>query len=412
MVKKRFEFPVKVTKAYIDASGDKHVIAVASDTGIDWYNEKMDISALDDMVKYAKMTKENKPEEGLVDLLETHWSTFGIGFLVNGWINRNVETGFYEFVCDIKLKMSYAMAQELYDDVSKGVCDKQLSVGGYIDGDDGYDWEETEFVDDEGNTIFEWIGVIKGFILDHVACTREGWAANPRTGFLNAIALSLKDKEFQTKAKDWEDKRLSVTKNSHQKTWVEKVYSDIGKLVYRLFKEGDIDHMENLEKAKTLAGELKSLVPSLTKEQAAEILKCIVVESGEPSNPTESEVEVPKSLTIEEVVAKSTEIATELIEKAKGELRDELVAKANEALEAKFAEFSTKMSEVETKVETLVPLTEKMASLEAIPNSLEEVKKSFGDRLEVLESATPPSKGADGVELKTKEDKPVKTSVW
>lgn len=420
MIKRSFEFPVKVIKAYEDKAGDKHVIAVASDTGIDWYQERMALSALEDMIKYAKMTKENKPEEGLVDLLETHWSTFGIGFLVDGFINRNVETGFYEFVCDIKLKMSYAMAQELYDDVSKGVCDKQLSVGGWIDGEEGYDWEEVEFTDEDGNKIMEWIGVIKGFILDHVACTREGWAANPRTGFLSAIAKSLHSNEYQNKSKEWAVERSkredivtkdALDKNKPQKITLEKVYNNIGKAVYNLFKGGDIDRMENLDKAKSLAEELKSILGTLPVEGAEEIKKSLgldVVKSEEVVSEGVLKSEEVKPLTMDEVVAKATEMleakATEILAKSREDFLAEMTKVSTD--------ISTKMAEVSTKVDSLLPISEKIAGLDVLTTSLDEVKKSIGDRLEILENAAPNPKGADGVNMSKVEIPVVKTSVW
>lgn len=418
MIKRSFEFPVKVVKAYVDKAGDKHVIAVASDTGIDWYQERMALSALEDMTRYAKMTKENKPEEGLVDLLETHWSTFGIGYQVDGFINRNVDTGFYEFVCDIKLKMSYAMAQELYDDVARGVCDKQLSVGGWIDGEDGYDWEEVAFTDEDGNKIMEWIGVIKRFILDHVACTREGWAANPRTGFLSAIAKSLHSSEFQNKSKEWAIERSKregiVTKditseNKPQKNTLERVYNIIGKAIYSLFKEGDIDRMENLDKAKSLAEELKGILETLPEESVEEVKKSLgIAKIEEEVVKTEPEPEVVPSLTMDDVVAKAAEMleakATEILEKS----RLELVEKMEEVS----ADFTSKMAEVSTKIDALAPITEKISSIDSLSTSFEEVKKSLSERIDVIENMAPESKVADGVD-KSKVDVPVVSkSIW
>lgn len=418
MIKRSFEFPVKVVKAYVDKSGDKHVIAIASDTGIDWYQERMALSALENMTEYAKKAKENKPEEGLVDLLETHWSTFGIGFLVDGFINRNIETGFYEFVCDIKLKMSYAMAQELYDDVSRGICDKQLSVGGWIDGEDGYDWEEVEFIDEDGNKIMEWIGVIKGFILDHVACTREGWAANPRAGFLSAIAKSLHSHEYQDKSKEWaieRSKREGIVtkgvpeKNKPQKNTLEKVYSNIGKAVYNLFKEGDIDRMENLDKAKALAEELKSILEALPTEEAGEVRKSLgLVVTKAVEAETETEKTVVPSLTMDDVVAKATEMleakATEILEKS----REELAAKITEVS----SDITAKMAEVSTKMGAFATISEKVASIDTLSASFDEVKKSLSERLDAIENMAPESKVADGVDKAKVEAPVVNKSVW
>ena len=71
MTKKRFEFPLRTVKAFIGSDGLKHIVAVASDNKLDLYQEYFDISALSDMTKNCNSVKENKPQEGLVDLMES-----------------------------------------------------------------------------------------------------------------------------------------------------------------------------------------------------------------------------------------------------------------------------------------------------------------------------------------------------
>lgn len=180
---RKFEFPISVQKAYIGDDGLKHVIAVASDNKLDLYQEYFALSALEDMVNAANSTKPNKPSEGLVDLMETHYETFSFGYAVKGWLNRNPIKETFEFWVDFALRKNAWQGDLLYEEVKNGENVKQLSVGGYIEDDDDIVFETEEFEDDEGNTIEMTVVRLEHIVLEHVATTPEGWAANPRTRF-------------------------------------------------------------------------------------------------------------------------------------------------------------------------------------------------------------------------------------
>jgi hypothetical protein len=180
---RKFEFPLRVSKAYTDKDGLKHVIGVASDNRLDHYKEYFALSALEDMVKAARSTKPNKPEEGLVDLMETHYETFGFGYAVDGWINKNPEADSFEFWVDFALRPDAWPGNVLYDEVKNKQNVKQLSVGGYIEDEDDIVFEDVEFEDDEGNVVEMRVTRLEHIVLEHVATTPEGWAANPRTRF-------------------------------------------------------------------------------------------------------------------------------------------------------------------------------------------------------------------------------------
>jgi len=200
-----------------------------------------------------------------------------------------------------------------------------------------------------------------------------------------------------------------TSENKPQKNTLERVYNIIGKAIYSLFKEGDIDRMENLDKAKSLAEELKGILETLPEESVEEVKKSLgIAKIEEEVVKTEPEPEVVPSLTMDDVVAKAAEMleakATEILEKS----RLELVEKMEEVS----ADFTSKMAEVSTKIDALAPITEKISSIDSLSTSFEEVKKSLSERMDVIENMAPESKVADGVD-KSKVDVPVVSkSIW
>ena len=115
--KRRFEFPLRTVKAFENSDGIKHIVAVASDDKLDLYHEYFDITALADMAKDCQSVKENKPTEGLVDLMETHSESFGFGYAADGWINRDKtedDANIYELYVDFALKPGYPCGNELF----------------------------------------------------------------------------------------------------------------------------------------------------------------------------------------------------------------------------------------------------------------------------------------------------------
>lgn len=191
-VLKRFEFPITVQKAY-EEDKKYFVEAIASDTGLDAYYEKVSENAIDKMVDQIK-------KEAVI-ILPTHWSTFDIGKVINsekvdGVFRQNDESDLKALKVVIELNMTFPESQSLFEEVSSGDPKKQLSIGGWLNPDNGdaaY-WEEVEYtVEIEGRTRTRttWILVLDDLILDHIAVTRQNYAANEGTGFLSAIAKSL-----------------------------------------------------------------------------------------------------------------------------------------------------------------------------------------------------------------------------
>jgi hypothetical protein len=191
VILKRFEFKAVVNKVWKDTSSgtEKYYLkAIASDTGVDWYGERFSEDALTGMVNCIK---NNSPAP--VILLPTHWDTFEIGKATDGTvINSPTHDSLKALEVTFELDMEYPQAKSLYNEVESGDAQKQLSVGGYLnpDNENSYFWERKEYETDDGNVFVDYLLVLNDLILDHVAVTRKDHAANPRTGFLDAVAKS------------------------------------------------------------------------------------------------------------------------------------------------------------------------------------------------------------------------------
>jgi hypothetical protein len=188
-VLKRFDFGVKVTKAWVNKETGKHYVkAIASDTGVDHHEERFSEKALNQM---ETCIKENNPAP--VILLPTHWDTFEIGKAVDARIiNSPTHDELKALEVDIELDMEYPQAKSLYKEVESGNAQKQLSVGGHLDqdSDEPYYWEEKEYEMPDGNTLYDYVLVLNSLVLDHIAVTRKDQAANPRTSFSETFAKS------------------------------------------------------------------------------------------------------------------------------------------------------------------------------------------------------------------------------
>ena len=106
----KFEFDCPVQKAYKDDSGKMHVVAVASDDGIDLAEERISLVAQKQMAQQCT--------EGGLALLDNHRTTFGFGKTVEGLVKRNSETDHNELLIDFELDEKYPQAQDLFDAVS------------------------------------------------------------------------------------------------------------------------------------------------------------------------------------------------------------------------------------------------------------------------------------------------------
>lgn len=318
---KRIEFPLQVMKAYFkEKDGEKkyYVEAIASDTGIDYYMERMSENAINKMVDQCKNS---------IIVLPTHWDTFEIGKTVDA---EAIESPFNSELTALKviieLNMKYPQAEALYDEVEKGSPTKQLSVGGNLnqENDDAAYWEEIDVEIDlpNGQKVNRtyWILVLDDLILDHIAITRANHAANERTGFLAAIAKSLKtefDENYKVKSINHEiqglkrikskgkmvleapveDKVKEIEMKDNDTNQIRKTVIDFFKSIFMTGQENfnqEIDkNVEKeemnvgVEKEKTIDGKAAETVTPGTKETPAEP----VVKSTEETPKTEEKTE-------------------------------------------------------------------------------------------------------------------------
>lgn len=184
-----FTFDVALQRCYKEPDGTMHVIGVASDDLEDRVADRMSSTCVKNMAKQC--TQNN------LQLLDNHKSTFGFGKTYSASAQQvpavNKQTGkpildksgkqkmATELVVDFALDGRYPQSKDLFDEVQSGKSEKQLSIGGYLDPEnpDAIRFEKNEM----GNTI----RVIEDIRLEHIAATRPGMAAVPRTKFVDAI---------------------------------------------------------------------------------------------------------------------------------------------------------------------------------------------------------------------------------
>jgi hypothetical protein len=179
----RFEFDADCEKAWQDEkTGKMYVRAVASDDGLDLQRDRMSTAAL---TKMATASKKGVP------FLENHRSTFEFGKTVDGEIVTSVGKDgkkINKFFATIELDGEFPQARKLFKEVASGECKRQLSIGGKLN------LKNRDSVAVE-MTPSGLARTINDLDLDHIAATREKQAANPRTGYVEAISKALDDAE-------------------------------------------------------------------------------------------------------------------------------------------------------------------------------------------------------------------------
>jgi hypothetical protein len=383
MTKRKYcNFNVRTTKAYIDNEGLKHIEAIASDTGIDYYYERFAERAIDDMVSYARSKSAIKPQEGAVGLLETHWDTFSIGFADDGEKIEDSKFGLQTFKVDLALKPNVWQAEELYADVKNKQIDKQLSVGGYIpDWETDYEVVDEVYTNEDGEEVTVQVGVIKRFILEHIAVTPPNGAANPRTEFVTAkskpdvyqlgsVFKSAHDENYQ---KRFINKMAGGEETEDEvgtKEFWTKFKSLIGEVVTEVFGERE-ERMTKLEKAKKMAEDFRKFVEENTEDFSdEEVLKSLGVS-------------FVKEEDTEEVEKLTSDAVTEIV---KARL-DELVVDIDGKIE--------KMRESIPEIPELPTIPEdKSEEIETLKSKLEEYGSKFEDlekRIKAIEEEAPES---------------------
>lgn len=379
MERKYCSFPVHITKAWVDPQTKKKRIAgVASDDKLDQYRERFAVEALNDMVTVSKEKKALKPEEGLADILETHYETFGFGYVVNGWLEKNMENNSTEYHFEAELKDNWPQGDELWNDIKEKKVDKQLSVGGLIpDWENDYGYEEDTFTDEEGTEVKTTVGVIKRFKLEHISVTPFERAANPRTHFTSAKSLGFKAGAVYKSAMDEgyqkrigsvnvtpDSEPVSVVKENESviKNFIDNFRSIAKEVVLEVFGEREDIRMNKVEKAKGQADELRKFITENPEDFTEEVIKSLgvsfVTDEPKPEESFKSQLEafeVSIKAQIEEVKKSIPEMPT---------MPD--VPKAEDIAKAVQDTFTTEIGKID-------------------------------ERLKAIETATPPSQNEPGV---------------
>lgn len=384
-VLKRFDFDIKVTKAWVNKETGKHYVkAIASDTGVDHHGERFSEKALDGMVNCIV-----KGEPAPVILLPTHWDTFEIGKAVDAKVIQSPthdELKALEVV--IELDMEYPQAKALYKEVESGNAQKQLSVGGYLnpDSDVPYYWEEKEYEMEDGNKFYDYILVLNDLILDHIAVTRKDHAANPRTGFSEAIAKSL---GLEKPEKPQRSIKKEVKQMSKAEKQAESLINLIGKSIKDFFKSSNVDQEEvqaaqdAIEKAKKALEKLGENVPTELQEQLKSLVKSEDIQQPAGEVKTVEENSTKKLDASEEIstnenpveenptdeTGKSTEKAPEVAidaEALKSSIVEEVTKSLSESQQETFKEIAKSLGDViaQTIKSQVEPLKQKIQELE------------------------------------------------
>jgi len=376
--KKFCRFTAVVQKAYT-RDGMKHITAMASDNLIDREEEAFTEKALEDMVSYAKMRNPRKPEEGYVGLRDSHISSFNIGYVTDGWIEKHEDVS--QFWVDIALKEEYPQAVELYNDVHSGTVDRKLSVGGYVpDFGNNFEYEPRTVVTQDGGEVTVFAGVMKAYHLNHIACTPFNKPANGRvffeksnSGFVGEIFKSLVDEEYQVSRRKALDKDKEKNKDivkelgkdmsalSEEIKEHKSVFKSLADKVDRFLSRNKEDEMANKE-AIDYVEKIKSL--GLSTEELASTGISFVATEGKKDEASEGITEeVVKSLITESIngfdekFAEGKVAVGALSEKVEGlVILDEEKVKSllKEAIgELKISELSSKVEESVEKIKSL-----------------------------------------------------------
>lgn len=404
-------------KAYTkekDGERKYYVEAIASDTGIDYYMERMSENAIRRMAEQVK--------KGVI-ILPTHWDTFEIGKTVDGEVlesnpfGEETDTGndkLYALKVVIELDSRYPEAMSLYEEVERGNPTKQLSVGGWLnpDNDEAVYWEKVEATVKLPNgtetTETYYILVIDDLILDHIAITRAGHAANERTGFLSAISKSLRcelNNKFEVVRTNVDDLRNFKVKKSKAKMIIEKTV-DEHKEAEEKISSGD-EHV--IQIGKSFLELLKSIFNKKDNQKEVEkmhdVEKDVQVTAEHETKTAEIQSDVEK--TTDE--AKTEETTTAEVEKAKPEIdAEELKSKVvEEVMEKVKSAYSDLANTVIKSIQDTASTT--------IANAIEEIIKSqikpLADKIKSIEDNIAGSKAIEGQEeFKTKEEEP--ENIW
>ena len=194
----RFQFETSALEVYKDATGRPHVRAVASDTLEDRQGDVITETCINQMAKQVTRG---------IPLLPDHRASFEIGMSMLGDTRRNPASHGLELVCDFQLDDRYTEATVLYGEVESGHCKRQLSIGGYLNKTN----PRAAYLEERNGKV---VTVLDDIVLDHIAVTREGKAANPRTNFVDAVFKAIDEAGIEITKDGLIDKPEPVAKDS------------------------------------------------------------------------------------------------------------------------------------------------------------------------------------------------------
>ena len=172
----RFAFQTNRLEVYKSDDGKPHIRAVASDSLEDRQGDVITETCIKQMA--------DQVSHGDIPLLPDHRASFEIGKSHYGDTRRNDSTHGLELVVDFELDDRFTEATVLFNEVSSGKCKRQLSIGGYLNKNN----PRAAFMDERDGKLVMFLDDIQ---LDHIAVTREGKAANPRTNFVDAVVKAI-----------------------------------------------------------------------------------------------------------------------------------------------------------------------------------------------------------------------------
>lgn len=170
-----FGFNIPIEKTYKDDDGNPHVIAIASSNREDKESETVSEKGLEHLATQIR-------ESDDIEFKNHHEAAFGFGKAVDANVREVEEEGetFYVLEVDFLLKEEWPHSEELFNEVKSGDCDKELSIGGQINGDNP---GAVRYVFQNGRRK----KLIDEINLDHIVACPADYGANNDTHFIDAI---------------------------------------------------------------------------------------------------------------------------------------------------------------------------------------------------------------------------------
>jgi len=301
-MKARWNFDALITKATKDDKGRMHVKAIASDNLEDRHGDRMSDKAIISMVKQANANE--------TPILPNHHDAFAIGKVAKAkTVHMKTKV---QFALDAILDEDFVQSEKLFRSVKKGERKFQLSIGGFLnlDDDDAVEFEE--------NKKGRFVRVINSLTLDHIAVTRKNMAANPRTGFRNALVKSIEDSIVELGELNKSDETLNGDEEEMPKKEKKKKEDD------KVKKEDDDEKVKKEKEEDSKDGETEEEEDTSTREEKLKsVVDSIIVELKEVHKSDDGEVTEDQIKTLKAVADAISEFMKELNPEDENEDEDE-----------------------------------------------------------------------------------------